>query len=184
MTQLPTPYRFRVSDYHEMARAGILTEDDRVELLEGVIVAMRPIGSRHAYCVFHLTELFNTLGAGPVNVWSQNPILLGDDSEPQPDIAILQRRPSARELPKATDVLLVIEVADSSAGYDRSTKGRLYADAGIPEYWIVDLTADRVVVFREPRSGGYGMVRSARRGESVAPVNIPDIALSVDDIVG
>jgi Uma2 family endonuclease len=97
---------------------------------------------------------------------------------------ILRNRPIAESLPGADDVLLVIEVADSSAGYDRSTKGRRYANAGIPEYWIVDLAADRVDVFREPRSGGYGVVRPARRGEAVAPANIPGTELSVDDILG
>jgi Uma2 family endonuclease len=184
MTQLPTPYRFQISEYHEMARAGILTEDDRVELLEGIIVAMPPIGSRHAFCVFRLTELFNGRRDTSIAVWAQNPILLGDDSEPQPDIAILRSRPNPDLLPKAGDVLLLIEVSDSSAGYDRSTKGRLYSRAGIAEYWIVDLTADRMDVFREPRADGYGIARSARRGERVTPVNIPAIELSVDEILG
>jgi Uma2 family endonuclease len=184
MSQLPTPYRFRVSDYHEMARAGILTEDDRVELLEGIIVAMPPIGSRHAWCVFRLTELFMSLARDSFIVWNQNPIILGDESEPQPDVTILSRTASSDALPTSSDVLLVIEVADSSGGYDRSTKGRLYAEAGIGEYWIVDLAADRVDVFGEPRSGGYGVVRSARRGETISPVRVPGVELSVDEILG
>jgi len=183
MTQLPTPYRFRVDDYHEMVRAGILREDDRVELLEGIIVAMPPIGSRHAWCVTRLNRIFGAKLGDTAVIWSQNPIVIGDDSEPQPDVTIVHAEASTETLPTSSDVLLVIEVADSSAGYDRSTKGRLYANAGIEEYWIVDLSADRVDVFREPRPGGYGVVRSARRGEALAPVKIPGIELSVEDIL-
>lgn len=184
MTQLPIPHRFRVSDYHEMARAGILTEDDRVELLEGLIVAMPPIGSRHAWCVFRVSELFTDKARSSVMVWNQNPIVLGDESEPQPDITILSRNVSSDGFPTSSDVLLVIEVADSSDGYDRTTKGRLYADARITEYWIIDLAADRVDVFLEPRPGGYAVVRSSRRGDVVSPVGIQGVQLSVDEILG
>jgi Uma2 family endonuclease len=184
MTQLPTPYRFRVDDYHEMARAGILTEDDRVELLEGIIVAMPPIGSRHAWCVSRLNSMLSAKLGDSAVIWPQNPIVIGDDSEPQPDISILHSAASNKTLPTASEVLLVIEVADSSGGYDRSTKGRLYADAGIAEYWIVDLAADRIDVFLEPRLGGYGVARSARRGEIVSPVKLQNIELSVNEILG
>jgi Uma2 family endonuclease len=184
MAQLPTPYRFRVIEYHEMARAGILTEDDRVELLEGIIVAMPPIGSRHAWCVSRLTRLFTTRGRESVIVWTQNPIILGDDSEPQPDVSILHSQANTKALPNPAEVLLVVEVADSSGGYDRSTKGRLYADAGIAEYWIVDLAADRIDVFQEPRLGGYGNVRLARRGEALSPINLQGVEIAVDEILG
>jgi Uma2 family endonuclease len=184
MTQLPVPYRFDVEGYHQMAQAGILTQEHRVELLDGIIVSMPPIGSRHAWCVSRLTRLFTTLGGESFVVWAQNPIVLGDNSEPQPDIAILDTPANPEMLPKAADVVLIIEVADTSTNYDRSTKGRLYAESGIAEYWIVDLTSDRIDVFREPRAGGYGMARSVRRGETVTPINVPVTEISADEVLG
>jgi Uma2 family endonuclease len=184
MTQLPIPHRFRVSDYHEMARVGILNEDDRVELLDGIVVTMPPIRSRHAWCVFRITELFHAQWGGSLIVWVQSPIVLGDESEPTPDITILRGDVNTDALPTGSDVLLLVEVADPSGGYERSTKGRLYASFGIPEYWIVDLAADRIDVFREPRRDGYGVAQTIRRGESISAVTVSGIQFSVDEILG
>ena len=177
---------FTVAEYHRMAEAGILREDDRVELVEGEIVQMTPIGSRHAACVMRLVQLLSRqLGQGVlVNV--QNPIRLGEYSEPQPDVTLLRFRPDfyAQSHPGPTDVLLAVEVAETSAVYDRDVKLPLYARAGIPEVWLVDLSAEGMEVHRDPTAQGYRQVRRVGRGERVTPGVFPELDLAVDDILG
>ena len=177
---------FTVAEYHRMAEAGILREDDRVELIEGEIVQMTPIGSRHAACVMRLIQLLSRqLGQGVlVNV--QNPIRLGEYSEPQPDVTLLRFRPDfyAQSHPGPTDVLLAVEVAETSAVYDRDVKLPLYARAGIPEVWLVDLSAEGMEVHRDPAAQGYRQVRRVGRGERVTPGALPELDLAVDDILG
>ena len=148
---------FTVEEYHKMAKAGILGEDDRVELLEGEIVQISPIGSRHAACVMRLTELLSQRVVGRAHVRVQNPILLGEHSEPQPDVTLLRRREDfyASSHPRPEDVLLVIEVAETSAAVEREVKAPLYARYGIPEVWVVDLAGGQVEVFRRPSPQGY-----------------------------
>jgi Uma2 family endonuclease len=177
---------FTVAEYHKMAEAGILSEDDRVELLEGEIVAMSPIGSRHAACVMRLTELLSERVVGRAHVNVQNPVRLGEHSEPQPDLALLRRRRDfyASSHPGPEDVLLVIEVAETSAAVDREVKVPLYARFGVPEVWLVDLAGDQVEVFREPSAEGYREVRVLRRGESLAPALLPDLLVPVDAVLG
>src|SRR5438067_1710908 len=130
------PRLFTVADYYRMAEAGILKEDDRVELIEGEVVAMSPIGSRHAACVAKLQALLHRVfSAEPVIVWVQNPLHLSEYSEPQPDLSVLRARDDfyAKNQPTAADVLFVIEVAESSLMYDHHTKLPLYARSGIAE---------------------------------------------------
>ena len=175
--------RFTVEDYHRMGEAGILTEDDRVELIEGTIVELSPIRDPHARAVNHLTEfLVVRLAGGDVTVSVQNPIRLSGDTEPQPDLAVLRGRD--RGLAEAADVLLVIEVADTSRRYDRNVKLPLYAAAGIPEAWLVDLVARTIERHTEPRAGRNRQTTIARRGESLASTVLPAVILSVDAVLG
>lgn len=169
-----------------MGESGIFSEDARVELIDGMIVVLSPIGSRHAWCVNVLTEFLMRLLGTEFAVWAQNPISIGAHSEPQPDITVLRRPSHLRRdrLPAPGDAVLIIEVADSSVLYDRSTKAPLYARAGIPEYWIVDLGAERIDVMSEPGPDGYRLVRSFRRGGVVSSVSLPSIRITVDEILG
>jgi Uma2 family endonuclease len=177
---------FTVHEYHQMGLAGILSEDDRVELIEGEIVQMAPIGSRHAACVDRLTQLFVLRVAGRAIVRIQNPVLLNDYSEPQPDLALLRPRPDfyASGHPAPQDVLLVVEVADTSAGIDRAAKMPLYARAGILEAWLVDLQEERVEVHSQPLPQGYQSIQHFGRGASIALQAFPDLTFAVDGILG
>jgi len=177
---------FSVDEYHRMAEAGILSEDDRVELIEGEIIKMSPIGSHHVGCVNRLNTLLNRR-VGPAAIVSvQNPIRLDEYSEPEPDLALLKPRDDfyAQSLPTAGDVLLIIEVAETSVDYDRDVKLPLYARAGIPEVWLANLPDDRVEAYSQPVNGKYQTVRYAGRGESLAPECLPNLVLSVDEMLG
>jgi Uma2 family endonuclease len=169
-----------------MAEAGILRADDRVELIEGEVIRMSPIGSRHAGAVNRLNALFHAKvgSAGVVSV--QNPIRLDDYSEPQPDLAILNPRADfyAKELPSPRDVLLIVEVSDTSSAFDRQTKVSLYARAGIAEVWLQLLAEDCVEVYSNPLEGTYRQVRIAHRGERLSPERFSQIAISVEDLLG
>jgi len=177
---------FNVAEYYQMARAGVLTEDERVELVRGEIVAMSPIGSRHAACVDRLYMRLIRWARKRFIVRGQNPIRLDDDSEPQPDLAILKPRDNfySDAHPMPQDVLLVIEVADTSVGYDRAEKAPLYAEAGIPEMWLVDLSEGVVEIYTEPVDGVYSSVRQVTRGEVLASTSLPGLSIRAKDILG
>ena len=180
------PRRFTVDDYHLMARVGILAPDERVELIDGQILEMAPLGARHIRCVIFLTELFVRWLDGRALVSTQNSLRLGRWSEPEPDLVLL-RSPLERyaeQIPLTGDALLVIEVADSSQHRDRVVKLPRYAAAGVTEVWIVDLDGGAVEVYREPTSDGYRDRRRAGRGEVVAPTAFPDVVISVADMLG
>jgi len=186
MTTPITKRKFTVDEFHRMLQAGILREDDRVELIQGEIVEMTPVGSRHAACVKRLNRLLSR-GVGDAAIVSiQDPVRLGPDSEPQPDIALLRPRPDfyADRHPAAGDVLLIVEVADASAAYDRDTKLPLYARAGIPEVWLVDLAANQLEVYRRPSPQGYGEKEVYRPGMRVSPEALPALSLPVAEILG
>jgi len=178
--------RFTVDEYHRMGWVGVFHEDDRVELLEGQIVEMSPIGPAHAGCVAALTGLLSRRGGERVVVWVQNPVDLGERSEPQPDIALLSPRADGYRTahPRARDILLVIEVADTSREHDRDVKLPLYAEAGVPEVWLVNLTDSAVTVYRDPIGGRYATVDRARRGETVTSLRLPGVTLRVEEILG
>ncbi len=187
MTVHLTRHKFTVEEYHRMAEAGILSEDDRVELIEGEIVEMAPIGSRHAATVKRLLALLLPVqvnGKGILSV--QDPIRLAPDSEPQPDVALLKPRPDfyASGHPGPEDVLLLVEVAETTAGEDRAVKVPLYGRHGVPEVWLVDLSAEVVEVYREPSSAGYRQVRRVGRGEVLVPQQVPDLRVPVEAILG
>jgi Uma2 family endonuclease len=178
--------RFTVGEYYRMAEVGILAPDDRVELIEGRIVTMTPIGNRHATCVLRLTTHFGRRVGTAALVSVQNPLRLDGHNEPQPDVMLLRPRADfyAQGHPAPADVLLVIEVADTSLAYDRGVKIPLYARAGIPEVWLVNLPQDLIEVYTAPVGGVYQQVRQARRGESLAVPGLPGVALAVEDVLG
>lgn len=178
--------RFSVEEYHQMVQAGILKDDDRVELIEGAIVEMVPIGPRHAVCVHRFNQYLNRLLSDRAIVGVQAPVSLGPYSEPQPDVALL-RPPIARysgSHPGPGDLFLVIEVGDTSVEDDRTRKIPLYGRAGVREAWLVDLPAQAVQVYRVPGPDGYGSVRTFGRGHILTPEAFPDIRLPVDDVLG
>lgn len=177
--------KFTVGQYHQMIESGILTDRDRVELLNGEILEMSPVGRRHAACADRLTELLIVQLVGKAIVRTQNPIRLSDDSEPQPDIAVLRRRDDfyAAGHPQADDIFLVIEVADTTIEFDREIKIPTYAQENIPVVWLVDLNAEVVEVFQEPTSQGY---RNRQRFQSDQMLTIPNFSetqLGVDQIL-
>ena len=178
--------RFTVDEYQRMGQVGILGEDDRLELLEGEIVEMAPIGSRHQATVNRLTELFSTRVSDLALVSVQGPVRLAEDSEPQPDLMLLRRRADfyAPAHPGPGDVLLLVEVSDTSTEYDREVKVPLYARYGIPEVWLVSLESEAVEVYRGPATQGYENVSQSVRGQSLSPESFPGLELAVDIILG
>lgn len=187
MTVVLKTHRFTVDDYHRMGEIGILSEDDRVELLAGAIVEMSPIGPLHAGTVARLTTLFTSRLGTQTIVWIQNPLQLrSEDSEPQPDVALLRQRADfyTRAHPEADDVYLVIEVADTSVEKDREVKFPVYAQAGIPEAWLLNISEERLEVHRHPAPDGYQEVRILQRGDAVVPQAFPDLTLTVADLLG
>jgi hypothetical protein len=178
--------RFTIEEYHRIGEAGVLAEDDRVELLDGEIVRMSPIGSAHAACVARLTALFTRRLGTRAIVWVQNPIVLGRRTEPQPDLALLEPRPDfyARAHPRPRDVLLAIEVVDTRRGYDRALKLPLYARAELREVWIVDVAAGAVEGYTRPALRGYRERRRLARGRVLAPIAFPRLRVRVAEILG
>jgi Uma2 family endonuclease len=176
--------KLSVSDFHRMGEAGILGEDDRIELIDGEMIEMAPIGVLHASVVNELSQMLNaTLGRAAI-VSVQNPITLPPLNEPQPDIAVLKPRTDKyrHALPSAADVLLVIEVADTTLRYDREIKMPLYARHGIMEAWLIDLQAQAVTIHREPAVQGYGRVFVQRVSEAISPQLLPDVKLDLAEL--
>ncbi len=179
------PRRFTVADYYAMADAGILTEDDRVELIDGVIINMPPIGSRHVGSVNGFNrELSVGVGRRAV-VQVQSPVRLDDGTEPLPDLALLRERADlyGSNVAGPADVLLLIEVADTSADYDRNVKLPRYAEAGIPEVWLAVIPEGIVEAHTEPVGGRYTVKRIFFPGDTITPGCFPDIALPVSEIM-
>ena len=165
-----------------MAEFGVLNEDDRVELIGGEIVEMTPIGWRHVECINRLNHLLVEFAGDRYAVSVQNPISLGERDEPQPDLALLRQRPRT-SLPTTEDVVLLAEVADTSARYDRGVKLPLYAGFAVPEVWIVDLVEQKIEVHSEPRAGGYRSVREAGGDEESRSATVESLSLSVRKIL-
>ena len=179
-------FRLNVSQYHQMSEAGIFSENDKVELINGEIIEMSPIGRRHTACVNRLNSVFSQLLGKKVIVAVQNPILLNNLSEPEPDIALLKPRTDFYESghPQPQDIFLLIEVADSSIEYDRDVKIPLYASSGITEVWLVDIYQQVIIVYRYPSENGYRDIQILSRGEKLSILAFPENNLFVDDILG
>jgi Uma2 family endonuclease len=178
--------QFTVKEYNRMIEAGILTKDDRVELIKGEIIQMAAIGRRHAACVNRLAELFILRLGQAVTVGVQNPVELNDNSEPQPDLALLRRRADFYEAghPQASDVLLLIEVADTTIESDREIKIPLYAASNIAEVWLVDINQRLMEVYREPSPNGYQHIQKLQPGQIIAIQAFPDLNFTVDEVLG
>ena len=175
-----------VAEYHRMGEAGILHEDDRVELIEGQLIAMAPIGSDHSGTVNALNRIL-VLAIGDAGIVAVgNPVRLSNMTEPQPDFAVLKPRPDfyRQSIPRPDDVLLVIEVANSSLSYDRAIKRPLYARHGIPEYWIVNVQAGHVEVYRTPTPEGYTMASQVGRGGTLTPEALPGVTIHASTLLG
>ena len=174
---------FTVEEYHRMGKAGIFGPDERVELIDGEIIQMAPIGTRHLGCVINANRLFLTRLGDRAVVSPQNPVEILPRSEPQPDMVLLRAGPVSysRKRPASEDVLLAVEVSDTTARYDRVVKGRLYARAGIAEFWIC-LVADGVIeMYRRPGADGYANVTQHGPGQFVSPLAFPDVSFAVSD---
>ncbi|PWU21101.1 MAG: Uma2 family endonuclease [Verrucomicrobia bacterium] len=180
-----TEHRFTVADYYRMAETGVLRPDARVELLDGRIIDMSPIGPYHSGLVTRLNRLFHLRAKSRWTVSTQNPLHLNDHSEPEPDIVLL--KPAAddytRRHPQPEDVFLLVEVSDASLYYDRDQKLPLYGRAGISEVWIVDLNDQSIEVYREPIFTGYSSKSVLRAGDQAAPQAFPDLQLDVAELL-
>jgi Uma2 family endonuclease len=175
---------FTVDMYQRLPALGVLADDARVELIGGQVVEMSPIGDRRANCVRRLNRAFAPhVNLAVIDV--QSTLVLGEHDAPQPDLSVLKPRADAYlRHPRAPDTLLVIEVADSSLAYDRDVKIPMYAAAGIPEVWLVNLPANRIDVYRQPVAAAYASVHSVSRGETLSPLLLPTIILHAVEIIG
>ncbi len=186
MSVVFTPQRRRLSadQFERMGQTGILGPDARVELIEGELIEMAPIGSRHAAAVSFLSAHFVAAVGDAALVWTQNPLRLGDDSEPQPDLMLLRPRADRYRSahPRPEDVLLLIEVADTTLAFDRETKVPLYARHGVPEVWILDLESKRLEIYREPGAGSYRRKLERQGADVVAPAALPTAVLEVGTV--
>lgn len=176
---------FTVEEFHRMTDVGILTESDRVELIEGEILQMAAIGTRHASCVRRLIRLFSEQLSDRVLIDAQNPVELGPFSEPQPDIALLQWRDDFYESrhPQPEDILLIVEVADTTLESDRQLKIPLYARTGILEVWLVNLNQNSIEVYRQPTAQGYQQIQIYQPTQSVTIQAFPEISWACDRIL-
>lgn len=182
----PMRRRFTVDEYFRMAEVGILRPEERVELVDGEVFCMSPIGSRHAAGVRRTRQLLSARIGDRALLDTQNPIRLGNHAEPEPDVVVLVTRDDlyAERHPEPADVLLAVEVADTSLAYDREVKLPSYARAGVRETWLEDLNGDAVEAYRRPGHQGYGEVRRYRRGDRIAPEAFPDVEIAVEHLLG
>jgi len=173
---------FTVHDYHRMVDAGILCEDDRVELIRGEVLTMSPIGPRHSAAVLRATQALVRIVGDHAIVGVQGSIRLDEYDEPQPDIYLLRPREdfyaSGHAGPR--DIFLIIEMADSSLGYDQKVKMELYAETGVPEYWIADIQNDRLITYSNPGKNAYRTMETLQRGNVTTPLLLPECRIPVD----
>jgi Uma2 family endonuclease len=178
-------HRFTVAEYQRMGETGILPTKARVELLDGQIIDMSPIGHFHSGIVARLVRLFGKLSKDRWLVWPQSSVPLDEHSEPQPDIVLL--KPSSDDYtthaPSPDDIFLLIEVADSSLSFDREKKLPLYGRAGITEVWIVNLIDRTIEIYYEPNFTGYGKTTILRSGDKASPLAFPDVCVNVADLL-
>ncbi|MGI8639592.1 MAG: Uma2 family endonuclease [Pyrinomonadaceae bacterium] len=188
MSALATlPHRkFSVDEYHYFIEQGVFKPEERLELWEGEFIEMSPIGKKHAGSVAALSDMLKDFLGRKALVWAQNPIVLDDFSEPQPDVCLLQRREDfyRKTSAAAKDVLIVMEVADTTLKYDREVKFPRYAANGIEEAWLIDLENDRIEIHTAPTENGYSLIKILHRGQIAESSVLPELKISVDEILG
>jgi Uma2 family endonuclease len=177
-------YTFSVEEFHKLAEAGVLGRDARVELIEGELIKMSPIGSPHAGVVEQLVYFFQK-HVGNYLVRTQNPIVLGGHSEPEPDVVLVRPRQDfyKKSHPRSADILLIVEVADTTIDYDRKVKLPLYAEHGIPEAWLIDLTAKQLEIHLDPSADSYRQILKPARDAIVAPSLAPEAKLDLAELL-
>ena len=176
--------RLSLTEFHRIGEAGIFREDDRIELIHGEMIEMAPIGSRHAGKVNRLARMLNHAVGTDAIVATQNPIVLPPDNEPQPDIALLKPRTDDYEesLPSAADVLLIIEIAETTLAYDRDVKLPIYAQHGIPEVWLFDLQSGSLAVYLDPASQGYRRLLHPEKIATISPTLLPKVKINLAEV--
>jgi Uma2 family endonuclease len=181
----PTKHRFNVKEYYRMAETGVLRPDARVELLNGEIIDMSPIGPFHGGVTNYLIEIFTAASKGRWMTSVQNPVRLDDYSEPQPDLALIKPSPDfyRKRHPQPEEVYLLIEVSDTSLANDQKEKLPAYGHAGIAEVWIVNLNDQAIEIYREPHFTGYGAKTILRAGDKATPQGFPDVAVDVAELL-
>jgi Uma2 family endonuclease len=177
------PRLITVTEYEQMIEAGIYTENDRLELLNGEIIELMPKGAKHVYFNEEISDILKEKLKDKADVRSQNPIILGDFSEPEPDIvlAVPPRKKYLESHPKASDILLIIEISDTTLQYDRETKADTYSRNGIEQYLLLNLQNETIENYREPDETGYQFKQTLRKGDSFNLVAFPEIEISVDE---
>lgn len=185
MQEWPRRHRITVEHYHRMAEAGLFARDERVELINGEIIDMPPIGSRHAATAAQLADLLTAAVGDRVMVRTQWPVRLGSDSEVQPDISVVRAREDYYRTghPSAADVLLLVEVSDSTLRFDREVKVSLYARCGVPELWVVDLQNEKIHFHRTPAGGKYATLSSAEAPGETAIRSLPGISVNLSKLI-
>jgi Uma2 family endonuclease len=179
----PSTYRFSVEEYYKLGEVGIFHPRDRVELLDGEIIVMSPIGLRHIQAVNWCNDCLVEQHRRRYLVSPGNPIWLHEYSEPQPDMMLVPRVRKLSRQVRPEDVFLLVEISDSSLAYDRERKRTAYAEAGVREYWIVNLQEDIIEVFREPADGKYIVMLSFAPGQQLSPLAFEDVIVPVSDII-
>ncbi|HLF13185.1 MAG TPA: Uma2 family endonuclease [Gammaproteobacteria bacterium] len=181
MQEWPRRHRITVEHYYRMAEAGLFEEDERVELINGEIIDMPPMGSRHAGTVAQLTDVLSHAVGGRAMIRAQLPVRLSDDSEPEPDIAVVKLRSDYYKSnhPVAADILLLVEISDTTVRYDRQVKVPLYAQRGIPEVWIVDLQSGEMHFYRSPVNGKYTVASSTAEPGVVSIASLPSVKVDL-----
>lgn len=176
-------YRWSRETYDRAVEAGVFGPADRLELIEGQLLAMTPQGSRHAAIVNQVGDVLrDAFGAG-YSIRTQSPLAIGDDSEPEPDLAVVRGQALDYLEAHPTNALLVVEVSDESLRRDRTLKQRLYAGHAVPEYWVLALPDACLEVYRDPAAGGYRSVATLRAGDRIAPLACPGAAIAVADLL-
>ena len=177
---------FTVDEYHRMGEAGIFSVNEHLELIEGEILKRKPITSRHAACVMRSNATFSNVLGDLAIISVHNPVVLNEFSEPEPDLAILKWRDDfySQFHPGPADILLVIEIAETSVAYEREVKLPVYAGSGVQEVWLTDIPAETVTAHTEPANGVYRTVRTYQRSDSITPLHFPDLSIEVASILG
>lgn len=186
MIALPKRKIFTVSEYHKMIDAGVFVGNSDYELIEGEIVKKMTQGDYHISCINRLNMFFTPKLVGRAIVSVQNAVVISEISEPEPDVTLLRFQEDFYASGKATaeDVLLLIEVSDTTVRYDRQTKVRLYAEAAVPEVWLVNLPRQILEVYTQPENGKYKITEKYEKKQIVSPTLLPEIKINVSDIIG